>query len=436
MSRPAGPPVHDLLGVGIGPFNLSLAALLDPVEDLDAVFLDQAPTFAWHPGLLVEGATTQVPFLADLVTLADPTSRHSFLEYLRAHDRLYRFYLRERFHLPRREYDHYCRWVTGRLPGCRFGTRVEGLRWLDGPGLFEAELTEVASGRSSRRRARNLVLGVGTTPAVPDALAGALGKDVFHAADFLDHRERLRQAAAVTVVGSGQSGAEVFLELLREQPGCGYRLDWLTRSAGFFPMEYSRLGLEHFTPDYTRYFHELPAATRDRLLPTQDLLYKGIDVETIAAIHDLLYERSVGGAEPAVRLLAHVEVRSLERAGGRWRLAGRQWEQDRELTVEADCVVLATGYRAAPPACLDGLAELVDWDEAGRYRVGLDYRVVTDPRVTGGLFVQNGELHTHGVGTPDLGLGAQRAATIVNAVCCREVYRLPARTAFADFGVD
>jgi len=230
------PPVHDLLGVGIGPFNLSLAALLDPVGDLDAVFFDQAEAFAWHPGLLLEGATTQVPFLADLVTLADPTSRHSFLEYLRAHDRLYRFYLRERFHLPRREYDHYCRWVAGRLPTCRFGTRVEGLRWLDGPGLFEAELTEVASGRASRRRARNLVIGVGTTPAVPGALAGALGKDVFHAAEFLEHRERLRQAAAVTVVGSGQSGAEVFLELLREQPGCGYRLDWLTRSAGFFPM--------------------------------------------------------------------------------------------------------------------------------------------------------------------------------------------------------
>ena len=429
-------PVHDLLGVGIGPFNLSLAALLDPVGDLDAVFFDQAEAFAWHPGLLLEGTTTQVPFLADLVTLADPTSRHSFLEYLRAHDRLYRFYLRERFHLPRREYDHYCRWVAGRLAGCRFGTRVERLAWLDGPRVFEAELTEVAGGRTSRRRARNLVLGVGAAPDVPAGLAGALGKDVFHAADFLDHRERLRQATAVTVVGSGQSGAEVFLELLREQPGCGYRLDWLTRSAGFFPMEYSRLGLEHFTPDYTRYFHGLPAATRERLLPTQDLLYKGIDVDTIAAVGDLLYERTVAGAAPPVRLLAHAEVRSLEPAGGRWRVAGRQWEQDRPFALEADCVVLATGYRAGPPACLAGLRRLVDWDEAGRYRVDLDYRVATDPQVTGGLFVQNGELHTHGVGTPDLGLGAHRAATIANAVAGRELYRPPGRTAFTDFGVD
>jgi lysine N6-hydroxylase len=99
-------------------------------------------------------------------------------------------------------------------------------------------------------------------------------------------------------------------------------------------------------------------------------------------------------------------------------------------------VVLATGYQAEPPACLDGLADLVDWDQGGRYRVDLDYRVATDPRVTGGLYVQNGELHTHGVGAPDLGLGAHRAATIVNAVSGREVYRLPTRTAFTDFGVD
>ncbi len=33
--------VHDLVGIGIGPFNLGLACLTDPLDDLDAVFLDQ-----------------------------------------------------------------------------------------------------------------------------------------------------------------------------------------------------------------------------------------------------------------------------------------------------------------------------------------------------------------------------------------------------------
>ena len=46
------------------------------------------------------------------------------------------------------------------------------------------------------------------------------------------------------------------------------------------------------------------------------------------------------------------------------------------------------------------------------------------------LFVQNAELHSHGVGAPDLGLGAHRNAMIVNALCGREVYAVRERNVF------
>ena len=45
----------DVVGVGLGPFNLGLAALLEKTE-LDAVFFDDKPEFAWHPGLMLPGA--------------------------------------------------------------------------------------------------------------------------------------------------------------------------------------------------------------------------------------------------------------------------------------------------------------------------------------------------------------------------------------------
>ena len=54
----------------------------------------------------------------------------------------------------------------------------------------------------------------------------------------------------------------------------------------------------------------------------------------------------------------------------------------------------------------------------------------------GALFVQNAERHTHGPGAPDLGLGAWRAAVILNAVCGKTVHELPARTAFTTFGLE
>lgn len=424
---------HDLIGVGLGPFGLSLAALADGVPDLDAVFVDQRDSFSWHPGLLLEGATLQVPFLADLVTLVDPTSRWSFLNYLRAEGRLFRFYFAERFLVPRREYDAYLRWVAHSLPSCRFGTRVDAVTWDAEAELFRVTATEVATGRSRLLEGRAVVLGVGTEPVVPDAFAGVLGKQVVHVADYLDSKPLLLEAGTVTVVGSGQSGAEVFLDLLQAQPETGSRLTWLSRTPAFAPMEYSKLGLEHFTPDYTAYFHGLPEHARDELVPSQWQLYKGISADTIAAIYDLLYERTVDGRKVAAELRPDVGVTRAEAAGDRLRLTCEHTTQRAGFEVETDAVVLATGYAARRPSFLAPLLELLALDDRGRYRVAEDYRVATAPSVTGGLYVQNAEAHTHGVGAPDLGLGAWRAGTILSAVTGRRL--LPEHQgAFTTFG--
>ena len=107
----------DLLCVGLGPFGLGLACLADPLPDVRAAFLDRRPGFDWHPGLLFEDATLQVPFLADLVTMADPTSEHSFLNWLKETGQLYSFYVRESFYPLRRDYNAYCRWAASRVPG-------------------------------------------------------------------------------------------------------------------------------------------------------------------------------------------------------------------------------------------------------------------------------------------------------------------------------
>ncbi|KAA1428205.1 lysine N(6)-hydroxylase/L-ornithine N(5)-oxygenase family protein [Nocardioides antri] len=424
---------YDLLGIGLGPFGLSLAALADGVDDLDAIFVDQRESFSWHPGLLIEGATLQVPFLADLVTLVDPTSRWSFLSYLRERGRLFRFYFAERFLVPRREYDAYLRWVAESLPSCRFGTQVEEVTWDGDAGAFRVTCLDVATARRSTLAARNVVLGVGTEPSVPAAFAAVGGKQVVHVADYLDHRPLLHDAGSVTVVGSGQSGAEVFLDLLQAQPATGTSLRWLSRTSAFAPMEYSKLGLEHFTPDYTAYFHGLPEQTRDALVPAQWQLYKGISASTIADIYDLLYERTVDGRRVPAELRPGVAVQACRRDADRLVLDCEHVEQGERFEVTTDAVVLATGYAARRPGFLDPLLPALDLDERGRYRVAADYRIALDPAVTGGVFVQNAEAHTHGVGAPDLGLGAWRAATILSAITGSDV--LPAHEgAFTSFG--
>ncbi|MET8826783.1 SidA/IucD/PvdA family monooxygenase [Streptomyces sp. NPDC004610] len=436
---------RDLVGIGIGPFNLSLAALAHPLAELDAVFYEQRPAFHWHPGLLIDGTTLQVPFLADLVTLADPASPWTFLNYLRARDRLYPFYFAERFHIQRAEYDAYCRWVAENLPGLRFGHQIDAVRWNPERDVFEVDHTQLdADGEAEalgRTYTRSIVLGIGTEPHVPDPLrplVDAPGVPVLHAADYLDHREALLTAGHVTVIGSGQSGAEVFLDLLRHRPAGREQLHWLGRTEAFAPMEYSKLGLEHFTPDYTRYFHALAEPVRDRLTTTQWQLHKGIGADTLAAIHDELYRRTLHGGWPDAVLTPGVRVRTAGRiATTKVELHLEHLQQGTRSRLTTDAVVLATGYRERPlDRILAGLDPYLRRDSRDRLRVDADHRLVLDPSVTGSVHVQNAETHTHGVGAPDLGLAAWRSATILNALTGKDAYPLPRRTAFTTFGLE
>ena len=183
FSDPSGH-VHDLIGIGLGPFNLGLAALADPIDELDCLFLEGRDRFDWHPGMMLDEATLQVPFLADLVTMADPTSRFSFLNFLKQTGRIYPFYIRENFLPHRREYNQYCQWVAERLDSVRFGQQVTSVEH-DG----ETYVVTTASGET--HRTRRLVLGTGTSPRVPECAAEAVAAEgpALHSAEYLADRK-------------------------------------------------------------------------------------------------------------------------------------------------------------------------------------------------------------------------------------------------------
>ncbi|MEP7762645.1 SidA/IucD/PvdA family monooxygenase [Sanguibacter sp. 25GB23B1] len=435
---------YDVVGIGIGPFNLGLAALSAPLAELDAVFLDSADGFSWHPGMMIEGATIQVPFLADLVTMADPTSRYSFLSYLKASGRLYPFYIRESFYPLREEYDAYCRWVAEHLDTLRWGRTVVDLE-VDGD-TYVVRAVRSDTGEEETYRARHVVLGTGTSPVVPPALRDVPGLAV-HSSEYLPQRDLLRAARSVTVVGSGQSAAEIYRDLLEtvgEQPA---RLDWVTRSPRFFPMEYTKLTLEMTSPEYTDHFHSLPLETRQRLGREQRSLYKGISAALVDDIYDTLYRKSVRGPVPST-LLTDTEV-----LGARWdaateeitlRLRHGQLDEAHEHTTHA--LVLATGYAARVPDFVLGAREHLAWDDLGRFAVARDYTIDVaevardaigpDARsARGRVFVQNAEEHTHGLTAPDLGFGPWRNSSILATITGREVYPMERRIAFQEFGV-
>lgn len=421
---------YDFIAIGLGPFNLGLACLTEPIDGLDGLFLDDKPSFDWHPGMMLDSSHLQVPFLADLVTLADPTSPFSFLNYLKESGRLYPFYIRESFYPLRAEFNDYCRWAAGKLDNVRFAHRVAHVEYDQDAELYVVHTEHLPTGERTTHRARKLVLGTGTPPYLPDACQG-LGGDLLHNAGYLDAKPALQAKESITLIGSGQSAAEIYYDLLQDIDSHGYHLTWATRSPRFFPLEYTKLTLEMTSPEYVDYFHALPPATRDHLNATQKHLYKGIDSALINDIFDLLYQKNLAGPV-RTRLLTNTALHQAgyDEASGTYTLGLRQEEQGADFTLDTQGLILATGYRYRVPDFLAPVHDRIAWDDAGRYDVARNYSIDTTGH---GIYVQNAELHTHGFVTPDLGMAAYRNACIIRELLGREYYPVEKAIAFQEF---
>ncbi|MET7618085.1 lysine N(6)-hydroxylase/L-ornithine N(5)-oxygenase family protein [Streptomyces sp. NPDC005408] len=411
----------DFIGIGLGPFNLGLACLTEPINELDGLFLESKPDFEWHSGMFLEGAHLQTPFMSDLVTLADPTSPYSFLSYLKESGRLYSFYIRENFYPLRTEYNDYCRWAAARLSSIRFSTTVTRVE-------YENELYVVHTEAGEQFRARHIVLGTGTPPYIPEPCRG-LGGDLLHNSRYLDHKEALQQKESITLVGSGQSAAEIYYDLLSEIDVHGYRLNWVTRSPRFFPLEYTKLTLEMTSPEYINYFHALPEATRYRLESQQKGLFKGIDGGLINEIFDLLYQKNLKGPVPT-RLLTNSSLQSAGYEDGTYTLGLRQVEQGKDFELRTEGLILATGYKYAEPEFLKPISDRIRRDGQGRFDVARNYAIDTAGRE---IFLQNAGVHTHSITSPDLGMGAYRNAYIIGELLGSEYYAVEKSIAFQEF---
>ncbi|SEC53007.1 lysine N(6)-hydroxylase/L-ornithine N(5)-oxygenase family protein [Streptomyces sp. PAN_FS17] len=425
-ARPENPTkTHDFVGLGLGPFNLGLACLTEPIDELDGVFLESKPDFEWHAGMFLDGAHLQTPFMSDLVTLADPTSPYSFLNYLKEKGRLYSFYIRENFYPLRVEYDDYCRWAAGKLSSIRFGTTVTEVTYRDEDAVY---VVRTAAG--DVYRARHLVLGTGTPPYIPESCR-ELGGDFLHNSRYLQHKAELQKKESITLVGSGQSAAEIYYDLLSEIDVHGYRLNWVTRSPRFFPLEYTKLTLEMTSPEYVDYFRELPEATRYRLTAEQKGLFKGIDGDLINEIFDLLYQKNLGGPVPT-RLLTNSSLNGARYENGTYTLSFRQEEQGKDFDLDSQGLVLATGYKYAEPEFLKPVRDRLVYDSHGNFDVARNYAVDVTGR---GVFLQNAGVHTHSITSPDLGMGPYRNAYIIRELLGTEYYPVEKTIAFQEFSV-
>lgn len=407
-------PSHDLIGVGIGPSNLSLAALLEPIGDQRVCFLDQRPRFDWHPGLMLPGARLQTSFLKDLVTAVDPTNPYSFLSYLVEKKRFYDFVNAAFDNIGRSEFADYLAWVAAKLEGLRFASRVREIDF-DGTQF-------VIRGDHGTETADNLCIATGNSPHEPEWARPHLGEDCFHASEILKHPRNVA-GKRVAVVGGGQTGAEVFLALARGQFGAALSVSWVSRRPNFDPLDETHFANEVFTPDYLRQFFDLPEGRKPGIVEEQKLKSDGISPSTLREIYHLLYQhRHLSKAESDLSLLPGREVFALQEQSGGMHLSARNHMVGEDESLNTDVVILCTGYHTVLPEFLAPLTRRMESDTQGRPRLDPSFKAAWDGPSDRRIYMQNCARHSHGIADPQLSLMAWRSAAIINDLLERRVY--------------
>ncbi|STX27900.1 L-lysine 6-monooxygenase [Legionella beliardensis] len=415
MTKGKHTPVVDLLGVGIGPFNLSIAALLSPIKSLKSYFCDQNESFTWHPGMLIQDAEIQVSYLKDLVTLVDPTNPYSFISYLAKHKRLYRFMNAQFNNVFRLEFNHYLNWVSRSLSNLKFKEKVEDIQFKNALFTIRTSQSEIQS--------KHLVLGSGLSAYIPKAAKNFLGAYVFHNKDFLQYKGNL-QGKKVVVVGGGQSGAEIIDNILAQTSNLPLELTWVTRRNLFAPLDDSTFTNDLFTPSFNNYFFHLTEEQKIAFLDKHRFVSDGISLNLLNSIYRKLYMLEfLENKGRFYKLIFNHELQKITQNGGTYNLTIQELKSSSSQILAADIIILCTGFQWEYPTYLQSLAESIPLQN-NHFIVNQDFSIQWDGPKTNRIYVQNASRHTHGLADPNFCLMAWRSATIINSICEKEIYDL------------
>ncbi|KZV70245.1 hypothetical protein PENSPDRAFT_665177 [Peniophora sp. CONT] len=376
--------VYDLVGVGFGPANLALSgALIDKWDDTSSnvprkvLFLEKQDSFRWHPGMLLPHARMQISFMKDLATLRDPRSPITFLNYLHAHDRLLQFINRGSSTPSRREYADYLGWVSRyvqeRGVEARFSAEVVALTSGE-DGLAEVSYRDTQTGETHLVRAKNLVISPGGRARIPAALSTVLPHPrILHSSAYATSIGAILSRLAtrplplrIAVIGAGQSGAEVLMDLYERLAdiapnslGGRHQLDLLFRKGSLKPSDDSPFANEIFDPASTDLMFDLPStrARRHVVEEYKNTNYGVANARTIDNLYEIMYAQGLDDdiaaregtvlTKPAIKLHPYTAIGTAASAGD---------DAPIELTLQDvltrhparqasyDLIVYATGY--------------------------------------------------------------------------------------------
>lgn len=417
-------PVYDVVGVGFGPSNLSLAIALTEhnataATPLTARFLERQPRFGWHRGMLLDDATMQVSFLKDLVTLRNPTSEFSFVSYLHSRGRLIDFVNHKSLFPLRVEFHDYFEWCAAKMAEqVLYGQEVAAVNpvVVDGTvAYFDVVSRPTDGGEPKTVRARNLVLATGLRPNLPDGVSP--GERIWHNSTLLRDIDHVPEnASRFVVVGAGQSAAEA-TAFLHTKFGEAEVCSVFSRF-GYSPADDSAFANRVFDPAAVDEYYLAPEEAKRKIMGYHaNTNYSVVDIDLIDDLYKRMYQEKVLG-KPRLRMFNVSRPVDVADLGDRVRVTVESMTSGERTVLDADVVVYATGYRGDDSLALLGdLASECARDDQGRLQVSRDYRVHTSSDIAAGIYVQGGATeHSHGITSSLLSNNAVRSGEILDAI--------------------
>ncbi|RPK06283.1 lysine N(6)-hydroxylase/L-ornithine N(5)-oxygenase family protein [Priestia endophytica] len=421
----------DAVIIGGGPYGLGLGVLAEEIENLEVLVFEREDSLEWHPGMLLDGTTLQDAFLADLVTLLNPKSPYTYLNYLHEHDRLHAFFFFEDFEVPRKEFSSYLKWAGSQLQTLRLRHEVTDV--LETGDGYMVKVQNYESGEEETYETRHVVLGTGHEPNVPEFVHSLPSRDVFHTSRYLYRKDEIKEGDTVTIIGSGQSAAEIYYDLLQRKRDESFTLNWYTRSGGFFQMESAKMAQQLFSPDYIRYFRTLPVDKRKGTLDDLSKLRHGVKGSLLESIYKELYHQSIDDKALHTTIMQTTSLEDIEEKEEGYTLTLHHTEKDELFQIHSDKVILATGYKPRIPDWLERFENKIVWEDEHVFKVDNHYRIVREEESKGHLYTLTNLEYSHGSGATNLSLSPYRNATILHNMTGEEHFRIPKNSVFQTF---
>ena len=411
----------DLIGIGVGPANLSLAALLTTARErgltsLSSIFLERNPEIFWHTEQMFPGTLMQTEFYRDLVTPVDPTNRFSFLNYLRLSGRLDQFFCSSTIYPTRVEFQAYFNWVAKQIPDLVFDAQVNSVEYDPDTKLFVVDVDP-----DKRYESKHIVIGSGARPKsnIETEQTGRV-VDVSKLLGFKFPKSLQR----VLVVGGGQSAAECVNYLLDEFYDTATRITWVTSEGEFKALDTSNFSREVLSIGHALAFASLPEVAREKINRDDKSVVNGITPLFAQALYQRLYRLKYftsDGMRPSVHIQVNTEVVEIHDDGRGVAVTARTPTSSEARAETFDCVILCTGVdeESIFDSTLIGsrLKARLDKNEN---RAG--YVIPWDGPDDRMIFVQSQNTRTHGLGDANFVTAPGRNACILNAIDGKEVY--------------